>query len=464
MSTILVIDDDPLIHHRFRRDFEDSEISLLTAGTAQEGVSTLAKSEVDVVVLDVMLPDQSGLETFQRIHQEHPRTPIIFITSSAESETAIEAMKLGAFDLLLKPLDQAEVRQLVGRALEIRRLSETPVAFDVKSAGDTQSPDVLIGRCSGMQDVYKAIGRVAPQDVTVLIQGESGTGKELVARAIYQHSRRSKGPFLAINCAAIPEALLESELFGHEKGAFTGADRQRIGKFEQCSGGTLLLDEIGDMTPATQSKVLRLLQHKQFERVGGTETIHADVRIIAATHRNLEELASQGKFRRDLFYRLNVIRITLPPLRERLSDISLLLQHFLKQFSQELDRRVNAISPEALDILVRYPWPGNVREFQSVLKHAILHAAGPVLLPDFLPQGIRAKARNDQEGLSDHGMNNDPWAKLIDKRLREGAENLQEEMMAHMERQLITAVLNYTAGNKLHAAKILGVSAPDFAQ
>ena len=235
-----------------------------------------------------------------------------------------------------------------------------------------------------MQEVYKAIGRVAPQDVTVLILGESGTGKELVARAIYQHSRRAAGPFLAINCAAIPETLLESELFGHEKGAFTGADRRRIGKFEQCHGGTLFLDEIGDMTPLTQTKVLRVLQEQQFERVGGNETIQTDVRVIAATNRDLEQLIAAGQFRSDLYYRLNVFTIRLPPLRERDDDLPLLVMHFLRRFSRELGKDTYGIAPEALDVLRRHPWPGNVRELQSVLKQALLQATGPILAPESL--------------------------------------------------------------------------------
>ena len=257
----------------------------------------LKANSIDVVLLDVMLPDVSGLEAYQEIQKIDPKLPVVFITVGGTSDTAIEAMKLGAYDYLLKPLDLQRVRELVGQALEMRRLMHVPV--NMQNQGDVPiNGESLVGRTPEMQDVYKAIGRVASQNVTVLIRGESGTGKELVARAIYHHSTRAKGPFLAVNCAALTETLLESELFGHEKGSFTGATSQRVGKFEQCSGGTLFLDEVGDMSPLMQSKVLRVLQDQQFERVGGTQTIKTDVRIITATNRDLEEMVAKGKFPR----------------------------------------------------------------------------------------------------------------------------------------------------------------------
>jgi two-component system nitrogen regulation response regulator GlnG len=305
-----------------------------------------------------------------------------------------------------------------------------------------------------MQEVYKAIGRVAPQDLAVLILGESGTGKELVARAIYQHSRRAAGPFLAVNCAAIPEPLLESELFGHEKGAFTGADRRRIGKFEQCAGGTLFLDEIGDMTPLTQAKLLRVLQDGRFERVGGNETIRADVRIIAATNRELTQMAAAGEFREDLYYRLEVVTITLPPLRERDGDLPLLVDHFLKRFSPEMGKQVVQVSPEALDLLCRYSWPGNLRELQSVLRQALLRAQGPVLLPDFLPPSLRGEAP-PEAGPRSAAVD---WEDFLSERLRAGSRDLYAEALGLMERSLVTRVLRHTQGNQLQAAKILGIT------
>jgi DNA-binding NtrC family response regulator len=323
-----------------------------------------------------------------------------------------------------------------------------------EAGGGNGAADAMIGRCPAMQGVYKAIGRVAPQDVTVLVLGESGTGKELVARAIYSYSRRADKPFLAINCAAIPEALLESELFGHEKGAFTGADRRRIGKFEQANGGTLFLDEIGDMTPLTQAKVLRVLQDQAFERVGGGELVRTDVRVIAATNRDLEGMVTAGRFRQDLYYRLNVFTIHLPPLRDRGDDLSLLVHHLVRRFSRELGKDVRDVPDETLAVLRRYPWPGNVRELQSVLKQALLNAAGPSLRPEFLPAGVRgegpaaAPAGDDVAGLTG----------FIRERLAAGGTDLYTEVIGRVERQLFLAALAHADYNLSRTARTLGIS------
>jgi two-component system nitrogen regulation response regulator GlnG len=307
-----------------------------------------------------------------------------------------------------------------------------------------------------MREVYKAIGRVAAQDLPVLVTGESGTGKELVARAIHQHSRRCNAPFLALNCAAIPENLLESELFGHEKGAFTGADRKRIGKFEQCHGGTLFLDEIGDMPPSLQAKMLRVLQEQTFERVGGSETITTDVRIISATHRDLKGLAADGKYRPDLYYRLGVFTIPLPALRERGDDLPLLVRHFVRRFGRELARDVKDVSAEALDRLQRYGWPGNLRELQSVLKQALLRATGSVLLPNMLPELAPAPSAPvtcaSAPGVS-AGLN-----RFIQQRLVAGSESLHEEARWELDRILLPLVMEHTRGNLFQAAKVLGVA------
>jgi two-component system nitrogen regulation response regulator GlnG len=317
--------------------------------------------------------------------------------------------------------------------------------------------DALVGRCPAMQEVYKAIGRVAAQDVTVLILGDSGTGKELVARALYHYSSRSRGPFLAVNCAAIPEALLESELFGHEKGAFTGADRRRIGKFEQCKGGTLFLDEIGDMTPLTQTKILRVLQGQQFERLGGDEPIKADVRVIAATNRDLGRMVTEGTFRGDLYYRLNVYTIELPPLRERGDDMRALAEHFIRRFGREFKKDVRDIDPGALELLRRYPWPGNVRELQSVIKQSLLHATGPVLLPEFLPPALRGEGKAaGGEGTSafDYGG---LTAYILDQ-LQAGSTTLYADYQALADRHLFGEVLRHTGGNLSQAARLLGIT------
>jgi nitrogen regulation protein NR(I) len=453
MPTLLVVDDEPSILHAFRRAFREPEVTLVTVGTAAEALEAIEQHHPDVVVLDVKLPDQSGLEAFRRIHELDARIPVIIITGHGTTDVAIEAMKLGAFEFLLKPLELGPLRALIVRAFEISRLMHVPVVVPGDAGPVPASSDVLVGRCPAMQTVYKAIGRVASQDVTVLILGESGTGKELVARAIYRHSRRHQGPFLAINCAAIPEPLLESEMFGHERGAFTGAERKKIGKFEQCSGGTLFLDEIGDMTPLTQTKFLRVLQEQRFERVGGNETIQTDVRILAATNRDLEKLVDAGQFRSDLYYRLGDFTIKLPPLRERTEDLPLLVDHFLNRFSRELGKDVHQAAGQTLEMLACYSWPGNLRELQSVLKQAILQATGPVLVPDFLPAVITAerKERPTPAAFPD-------WEHFINERLQGGAQDLYAESLAQMERQLITRVLEHTGGNQLQAAKILGIT------
>jgi two-component system nitrogen regulation response regulator GlnG len=458
MAVALVVDDDPMILHRFKRELEGSDVQLITAQSAKEGLIAVREHQPDVTVLDVMLPDLSGLESYRQIRDVDPQLPVIFITTSSESSTAIEAMSLGAYDYLLKPLDSSKLRALLLRAIEIRRLMQTPVELVEQGQPDSTTGDALIGRCPAMQEVYKSIGRVARQDVTVLIQGESGTGKELVARAIYQHSHRKHAPLLAINCAAIPESLLESELFGHEKGAFTGAERRRIGKFEQCSGGTIFLDEIGDMSPPAQSKMLRVLQQQSFERVGGGETVHTDVRIIAATNVDLEQAVADGEFREDLFFRLNVFTIHLPPLRERVDDLPLLVNHFLHRFSRQLDKPVNEIAPDAMDLLVRYPWPGNIRELESVLKQALLHATGSVLLVDFLPEPVRHSVKPSKAEDASPNAELAAHEAFLRERISAGSENLYAEALERMERQLLMHILQHTGGNQLQAAKILGIT------
>jgi len=385
MAHLLLIDDNPaLIPGQVRQAFPAPAHRVEVAGTGAEGLERVRASVPDVILLDLGLPDQSGLEVFQEVRRIDARIPVIFVTMAKTADTAIEAMKHGAYDYLFKPLDHHQLRRVVGEAVEVARRMREPAVLPETSA-DSPVDGAIVGTCPAMCEVYKSIGLVAAQDVPVLITGESGTGKELVARAIYQHGARAKAPFLALNCAAIPESLLESELFGHEKGAFTGADRRRVGKFEQVSGGTLFLDEIGDMPVATQAKVLRLLQEQTFERVGGNETVRTDVRLIAATHRDLKAWSAEGKFRADLYYRVGVFTIHLPPLRERGGDMQLLVQHYLRRCNRELGREIREIAPEALECLKSYLWPGNIRELQSILKQAILQAHGTTLLPVHLP-------------------------------------------------------------------------------
>jgi two-component system nitrogen regulation response regulator GlnG len=455
MATLLIVDDEPSILLAFRKAFREPDVTVLTAETAAQGLDLARQQHPDVIVLDVHLPDMTGLDMLRRLRELDARSPVVFITGRSTTDTAIEAMKLGAYEYLLKPLELSTLRQVIDRALAISRLSHVPAVLAASGDVDERA-DAIVGVCPAMQEVYKAIGRVAAQDVTVLITGESGTGKELVARALYQHSHRANGPFLPISCAAIPEHLLESELFGHERGAFTGADRRRIGKFEQCHGGTLFLDEVGTMSALTQSKLLRVLQEKTFERLGGNETIHTDVRVIAATNANLEAAVAAGRFRLDLYYRLSVFTIPLPPLRERGDDLNLLMSHYLRRFNRELGKDVQGIAPEALEILRRYPWPGNVRELQSVLKQALLQAAGPVLLPDFLPASVTgaSAAAVQSEELS----HETEWNQFIESRLQAGTQELYREALERLERFLLTRVLRHTGGNQLQAAKILGIT------
>ena len=454
MAHLLLIDDDPaLIREQVQLAFPAPDHQVVVAETGAAGIASVLAAPPDAILLDLRLPDQSGLEVHGAIRAIDARIPVIFVTMTKTADAAIEAMKQGAFDYLPKPLNLEQMRRVVGEALEVAArmrspvvLAQTPLNLEVEGA--------IFGSCPAMLETYKAIGRVAAQDVTVLITGESGTGKELVARAIYQHSARSKAPFFALNCAAIPDNLLESELFGHEKGAFTGADRRRIGRFEQCNGGTILLDEIGDMPIALQPKILRLLQEQTFERVGGSETIRTDVRVIAASHRDLKARVAEEKFRADLYYRLAVFTIHLPSLRERGDDLLMLVRHYLLRFSRQLGREVSEVSAEALDQLRSYPWPGNIRELQSVLKQALLHASGTVLLPAFLPKlaPLEFHAALDEPGV---GLD---LAAFIRPRLSPEMKNLYAETHDQVDRLLFTMALGYTRGNQRDAARLFGIS------
>jgi two-component system nitrogen regulation response regulator GlnG len=470
MAHVLLIDDNPdAIRMQVAEAFPAPTHRVSVAHDGAAGLQWLHRDPPDVILLDLRLPDQSGLEVYPQIRRIDARIPVIFITNTKGADAAIEAMKQGAYDYLFKPLDLAQLRRLVGEALDVaRRMREPAIVIETPTEDDVNG--AIIGCCTAMREVYKAIGRVAAQDVPVLITGESGTGKELVARAIYQHGPRARAPFLALNCAAIPENLLESELFGHEKSAFTGADRRRIGKFEQCHGGTILLDEIGDMPLALQAKVLRLLQEQTFERVGGNEMVQTDVRLIAATHRDLKGWSEEGKFRPDLYYRLNVFAIHLPPLRERGDDLPLLLGHYLRRFSRELGREVREAAPAVLERLRRYAWPGNLRELQSVLKQALLKASGTVLVPAFLPSlagepdapgtpvlsPSTAPSSVEGEGMArGEDPNLEAFIRLC---LESDKDDLYTEAHRQFDRLLLTRVLEETGGKQQQAARRLGIS------
>jgi nitrogen regulation protein NR(I) len=457
MPTLLIVDDEPNVVYSLAKIFRSKALDVITAGRAGQAIDMVEKQRPDAVILDVRLPDMSGLDAFQRICQIDPRLPVIIVTAYATTETAIEAMKRGAFEYLLKPIDLHELRDVVEKALTVSRLSRVPTVFGEEDETDT-SADRIVGLSAPMQQVYKDIGRVAPQDVNVLILGESGTGKELVARAIYHHSQRSQRPFLAINCAAIPESLLESELFGHERGAFTGADRRRIGKFEQASGGTVFLDEIGDMTVATQAKILRLLQDGRFERVGGNETIHTDVRVIAATNQKLEGLIAGGRFREDLYYRLKVFSISLPPLRERMQDLPMLVEYMVKRFGRELGKAPHTVPPETLEALQRHHWPGNVRELQGAIKYALVQATSKVLTPNCLPESVRATpvgAPCPPAGCPPGTLD---IAGIV-RGLIEGDEReIYRRVQMEVDRIVLEEVLRHAEGNQVLASQILGIS------
>jgi len=456
VANLLLIDDDPsLIPGQMRQAFPAPAHRVEVAGTGAEGLKRVGARPPDVILLDLGLPDQSGLEVYQRIRRIDARIPVIFVTMAKTADAAIEAMKQGAYDYLFKPLDLQQLRRVVGEALEVARRMREP-AILAETATDPDVEGAILGCCPAMCEVYKAIGRVAAQDVPVLITGESGTGKELVARAIYQHGPRGKAPFLALNCAAIPENLLESELFGHEKGAFTGADRRRIGKFEQCNGGTLFLDEIGDMPLPLQAKILRVLQEQSFERVGGNETVRTDVRLIAATHRNLKVLSAEGRFRPDLYYRLGVFTIHLPPLRERGDDLALLAERYLRRYSRELGREVRELAPEAMERLRSYGWPGNIRELQSVLKQALLRASGTVLLPAFLPEPLGANGQTAP--LSSAGEEPGVEAWIVHQRLGSDVRDLYADAHRELDRLLLPRVMKYARGSQHQAALLLGIA------
>lgn len=460
MAHILAIDDDRTVLRLIEKAFEHTEFELTLCSNAEQGLPSLIDGNVDVCLLDIMLPEMNGLELAKKVRSIDARLPVIFITSMDDSDTAIEAMKLGAYDFCNKPLDIAQVQDLTERALEARRLMRSPVTFEQTGSLAVGSGEQLVGKSPEMVEVYKQIGRVAAQQVPVLIRGESGTGKELIARAIYQHSHRKENCYLAVNCAALSETLLESELFGHEKGAFTGADRRHVGKFEQCNDGTIFLDEIGDMSPLLQSKILRLLQEQKFERVGGNKTIETDARLISATNRDLEQMIKDDEFRLDVYHRINAFEIHLPPLRQRGDDIDLLVDHFIGTLSTKMGRKIDGISSEAMEVIRNYAWPGNVRELQSVIRRSILMATGPVIVPENLSietNDRKVSGATDGE-TSKLATSKDAIESFALKRIAEGSDEIYAETLAMMESALIAKILSHTNGNQSKAAAMLGIT------
>jgi len=386
-SHILVIDDDAEIRYSLQRVLSQSGYDVLEAASGAEGIKVAEKHQPPVVFLDNRMDGMSGLETLQHLRPVCPQAMVILMTAFGTAQTAIEAMKFGAFDYIIKPFDVKKVRELTSRALVAHEdLAKAQAQPSAPALNSDDHKEGLVGSSEAMQEVFKVIGQVAASEVTVMITGESGTGKEVVARSVWQHSLRSAHPFLAVNCAAIPDNLIESELFGHEKGSFTGATQQRVGKFEQADGGTLFLDEIGDMALPTQTKILRALQEGEIQRVGGSGTIKVNVRLLAATNKDLEAMVKEGDFREDLYYRLNVMRISIPALRERRGDIPDLVDFILQRMRRARKTRVERISEEALARLVAHTWPGNVRELENVIQRSAVVAQGETILAKDLPR------------------------------------------------------------------------------
>ncbi len=464
MAKLLLVDDEADVQYSFRRIFDSPEIELATAASGEEGLKLIPKFKPDLVIMDIRMGGISGLETLRRIRQIDSKLLVILMTAYGTTQMAIEAMKLGAYDYLLKPFDILKLKETVANALKTARDMKQVVSYEPLLESEDYELGI-VGRSEAMQKVFKLIGQLASSDATALITGESGTGKELVARAVYHHSERSEKPFLAINCAAIPEQLLESELFGHERGAFTGATIQRIGRFEQCHQGTIFLDEIGDMTPATQTKILRVLQSGTFERVGGNEPIRVDVRVIAATNKPLERAVAARQFREDLFYRLNVVRIQLPALRERPEDVRLLVNYFLNKMAKDKAHAPKSISTSVIKALEKYHWPGNVRELENVIERAVVVAKGDVILPGDLPPEIVDPAGHassttqltagplaaDESGVTEMTS----VAKMM---FRWAKQSPSLKVLPAVERELIILALQETKGNQVHAARLLGIT------
>lgn len=458
-KSVLVVDDDPQIVNALGECLTGFDYGMKVATNGAEALLKIADPELSLVILDVNLPDISGLDILNKIKETNSNLPVIIITGFVSTEAAIDAMRMGAYEFVTKPFNLDKITTLVNRVMN---KSGHLRGLETFSREPHPIPGGIIGRSSEMMEIAKIIGQVAATDASVLIQGESGTGKELVAKSIYRNSLRKDKPFLSVNCAALPETLLESELFGHEKGSFTGAYTRKLGKFEVCNGGTILLDEIADMSPLTQSKVLRVLQEQEFERVGGTETIKVDVRIIAATNKSLVNLIKENKFRVDLFYRLKVVSIYLPPLRERRSDIPILCDHFIKIYSGETGKDVRGISKAAMDGLMRYPWPGNVRELENNIHTAVVMAKGDILLPEDFPvlSEHRETIRIDLEQVeADYAkMFNELLTPNFEKIVSISGNHLYHHLQSGFEKALISAVLKYTGSNQVKASELLGIS------
>ncbi|HEV3308751.1 MAG TPA: sigma-54 dependent transcriptional regulator [Candidatus Sulfotelmatobacter sp.] len=435
MPTILIVEDEAKMRRLLELNLGEDGFSTLSAGDAESALKILGENSADLVLTDLKLPGMNGLEFLHTIKRQNAAIPVVVMTAFGSVETAVEAMKAGASDYVLKPFSLSEMRMVIRKELDVHNLREENRSLR-EALGKRYAHPNVVARSAKMQEVLATVDRVAPTNSTVLLGGESGVGKDLIARAIHEKSRRPAGPFIKINSTAIPENLLESELFGYEKGAFTGANTSKPGKFELADKGTLFLDEIGDVPPVTQVKLLRVLQEREFERLGGTKTVKVDVRLIAATNRDLREALEQGTFREDLYYRLNVVPIDIAPLRQRKEDIPDLANLFISRFSGDSGKPVEGITREAMQVLVNYHWPGNVRELQNIIERACALAKGPVLKVEDIHLDMRpARAANVTGSFLPEGMTLEQW-----------------------EDEMIRESLRRANGNKSQAARLLGLS------
>lgn len=464
-SKLLVLDDDHSILQMLKNVFESEETEVLLESDADSAVKRVLVERPHVAIVDISLPKKSGLQVLQEIKKIDPGLAVIMTTGFKTTQNAIEAMKHGAYDYMTKPFDIKKLKSIIEKALatnllhrKVRYTRESEALRD-----EDFDTDIMIGSSPEMIEIWKMVGKVADSDTTVLIQGDSGTGKELLARAIYDNSRRKNRPFLAVNCAAMPETLLESELFGHEKGAFTDAHVRRIGKFEQCDGGTIFLDEVGEMSPANQGKLLRVLENQEFERVGGNETIRVDVRLIAATNKSLVNMVKEKQFRMDLFYRLRVVSFYLPSLRERSEDIPLLVDLFIKKFSRKYDKRLRGIAPAALEMLMKHHWEGNIRELKNVVNSAIVFCKSEVLMPEDFEGFMEARTGFREVDLETVG--DDYYAvfwqmlePLFDNIVSRNRGTVYENVNMGLEKALIQMAMEKSSNNQVLASKILGIS------
>jgi two-component system, NtrC family, response regulator AtoC len=445
---VLIVDDEVNLRKILSAQLSRDGYDVLTAEDGERGLQLLGEHHIDLVITDLKMPKVDGMTLLKRALEEDPELPVVLITAHGTIDTAVEALKSGAFDFVTKPFDKDEVRQIVAKALKTRELRG---ADATPASGSRGARFGIIGSSAGITELYAILERVADTPTTVLITGESGTGKELVARALHEHSSRKDKPFIKVNCAAIPKELIESELFGYERGAFTGAVASKPGRFELANGGTLFLDEIGEIPVEMQVKLLRALQESEFERVGGIKTIRIDVRLVAATNRDLKKLIAGGAFREDLYYRLNVVPIRLPALRERASDIPLLVEHFLGKFNERLKKHVGGTEQEALDLLSSYPWPGNIRELENVVERAVLFCDGPKLRAQDLPPEVRGALTAAQMPVTDADLE----AALASEG---GLKEHVKVAMSRLERELVGRALSQTNGNVTHAARLLKIS------